>query len=249
MAVRAIVFDLFDTLVDLHMDRLPELVVGGERLRSTYGLLHAALSAHADVPLDRFATTLRALDRELAQVMHGERREVPTRVRFAELLRRLDVDAPALVATLTDAHMTALFGSIDVLPHHVDVLRALRDRVRLGVCSNFTHAPMALRVLERAGLASLLDEIVISEDVGVRKPRREIFDETARRLDVAPEEMLHVGDNLDADVAGAAAIGALTAWITRRVRDPHRALQGYSGPLPRLRLHDLAELPALLDGL
>lgn len=249
VTVRAIVFDLFDTLVDLHMDRLPEVVIGGERLRSTYGLLHAALAGRADVTLEHFATTLRALDRELAVVMHRERREVPTRARFGELLRRLGVDAPGLVETLTDVHMSALFGHVDVLPHHAGVLATLRERVPLGVCSNFTHAPMALRVLDEAGLMPHLDEIVISEEVGVRKPRPEIFEETARRLGVAPAEMLHVGDNLDADVAGAAGIGALTAWVTRRVRNPHRALQAHTGPLPRLRVHDLSELPALVDAL
>jgi putative hydrolase of the HAD superfamily len=231
------------------MDRLPEVVVDGARIRSTYPLLHAALAERADVPLERFVTTLRALDRELSIVMHRERREVPTRARFTALLQRLGLDAPDLVETLTDVHMRALFGHVRMLPHHVEVLAALRERVPLAVCSNFTHAPMALQVIERAGLLPHLDEIVISEQVGVRKPRREIFDETVRRLGVAPVEMLHVGDNLDADVAGAAGIGALTAWITRRVRDPHRALQDYTGPLPRLRLHDLAELPALVGAL
>jgi putative hydrolase of the HAD superfamily len=80
----------------------------------------------------------------------------------------------------------------------------------------------------------------------VRKPRPEIFAEALRRLEIAPEQALHVGDNLDADVAGAAALGIRTAWLTRRVSDPLAALARHAGPEPDLTIADLAELPARL---
>ena len=62
-------------------------------------------------------------------------------------------------------------------------------------------------------------------------------------------EVLHVGDNLDADVGGAATLGMRTAWLTRRVADPAAARSSHGGPLPDFTLADLAELPALLDRL
>jgi putative hydrolase of the HAD superfamily len=143
--------------------------------------------------------------------------------------------------------MDAIFEQVTPLPHHVEVLQRLRERQRIAVCSNFTHAATAHRVIDAAGLASLVDVVVISEEVGIRKPRPEIFRETLARLDVAAHETLHIGDNLDADIAGAAAVGAATGWITRRVSDPQRALRAYEGPLPRVRMRDLAELPGLVD--
>jgi len=243
VALRAVLFDLFDTLVDLHMDRLPEVEVRGRRVRSTYGALHEALRAEADVEFERFATTLVALDLELRDVMHVERVEVPTRRRFGLLLERLGLERPGLAERLTEVHMGLLAEQVDYLPHHAEVLEALRGRgLRLGVCSNFTHTPTARVVLERAKLLPLLDAVVVSEEVGFRKPRPEIFRAALEALGTQPGETLHVGDNLDADVAGAAALGIPAAWITRRVADPVKALRSHPGAPPPHRVHDLGEL-------
>jgi FMN phosphatase YigB (HAD superfamily) len=249
VAIRAVLFDLFDTLVDLHLDRLPEVSVRGRRTHSTYPFLHAALREHADVPFDRFAEVLAQVDAESHRVMFVERREVPTRERFATLATRLGVGAPELPDLLTRVHMDQVVGCVTVLEHHVPLLASLHQKARLGVCSNFTHAPAALRVIRDAGLAPYLDVVVISEDVGVRKPRPEIFEEALRQLGTSAAETVHVGDNLAADVGGAAAVDMRAVWITRRVNDLHAALQGYAGPWPAARVRDLAELPERLGEL
>ena len=85
---------------------------------------------------------------------------------------------------------------------------------------------------------------MISEDVGIRKPRAEIFHATLRKLGVEPGEALHVGDRLEADVAGAAGVGMEAVWITRRARDPEAALAVHRGPPPA---HTIADLDALRE--
>ena len=241
---RAVLFDLFDTLVDLHMDRLPEVMIQGRKLRSTYPVLHDVLREQGvvDIDFERFATTLSKLDSELRHVMQVQRVEVPTTRRFALLLERLEVPRPELAGLLTIAHMDRLAAQVEYLPHHKEVLTSLRERARLGVCSNFTHTPTAHRVLDRAGLASLMDAVVVSEEVGFRKPRPEIFRAALDRLGVSAAETLHVGDNLAADVGGAAALGMPSVWLTRRIADPVRALRDHTGPPPGRRVRDLSEL-------
>ena len=56
-----------------------------------------------------------------------------------------------------------------------------------------------------------------------------------------------MGDDLRADVGGAAPLGIRTAWLTRRVRDPEAKLRVYEGPPPDWTLADLGELSALLE--
>ena len=93
------------------------------------------------------------------------------------------------------------------------------------------------------------DAIVVSDTFGLRKPRREIFEEVMGLLDASPDEVLHVGDSLRADVAGASAAGIRTAWITRRVRDPEKSLERHEGPVPDHTVADLGELESLLESL
>ncbi len=245
MRPRAILFDLFDTLVDLYMERLPESNVGGRRVSYTYPALHAEIRQHTDVAFDSFARQLADVDRGL-RAAQAEGREISTRVRFRELAQRLGLDVPGLPEALTRVHMGALRQVAHTPPHHDAVMGSLRGAYRLAVCSNFSDARTALDVLEEAKLLRHLDAAVISEDVGWRKPRPEIFRACLDRLGVTPEETLHVGDRLREDVGGAAELGLRTCWLTRRVPEPDAALREHSGTAPTLVLADLAELPEAL---
>ncbi len=246
MPIRAVVFDLFDTLVDLSLDGLPRVRVRDREIPSSLGVLHARIGEVTEIGLERLADELGALDRELRQSRHRQGRELPTRERFERLCRRLPgipaERVPELAEGLTQAHMGLLREQVGYLEHHPEVVEALSHRVKLAVCSNFSHSQTALRVLEEAQLRWSFDAVVISDTTGFRKPRPEIFRATFAALGVVPSETLHVGDNLRADVAGAAAVGARTAWVTRRVEDPDRALREHEGPAPDLVVTDLAEL-------
>jgi HAD superfamily hydrolase (TIGR01549 family) len=246
MPVRAVVFDLFDTLVDLHMDRLPQVEIDGRRFPSTAGQLHALVAERAPVPWEDFAKALYAVEREVRAPRAEAGRELPTLERMVEILRRLGVADAGLAERLTDAHMALLREQVTYHPHHADVLDQLRGKVRLAVCSNFSHTQTALRILEDAGLRWHFDAVLVSDATGWRKPRREIFDATCALLGVPPGETLHVGDHLRLDVAGGGEAGLRTAWLVRRVADPDAALQQHAGPPPTHVIRDLAEVPALV---
>jgi HAD superfamily hydrolase (TIGR01509 family) len=246
MPIRAVVFDLFDTLVDLPMDTLPRVAIEGRTLMSTMGALHEALRARTPVSFNDFARVVAAVDREW-RATHWERdRELTTPERFARVTRALDLDDPELPGILTAVHMGMLESIAVAPPHHAALLARLHQRFRIGLCSNWTWTPTALAILEVTQLRASFDAIVISADHGLRKPRREIFESTLAALGVAPEEAVHVGDNLKADVSGAAALGIRTVWITRRVGDPATALARHTGMRPDHVIADLAELESVL---
>ncbi|MEO8888713.1 MAG: HAD family hydrolase [Jatrophihabitantaceae bacterium] len=128
----------------------------------------------------------------------------------------------------------ALFD--DVLPL-LDVLR--RRGIRLGLITNNESVHQRDK-LARVGLDSRVDAIVISDEVGVAKPDRAIFDHALDLVGVAAEEAMHIGDNLIADAQGAHAAGLHAVWLDRRGR--------YDGrPLDCAVVRGLAEVPALLD--
>lgn len=246
--IRGIVFDLFDTLVDQNHDRLRPVEIEGRRVGATTPAMHACARDRFDVdlPILEFADRLGQVDRALRVDTLEQGLELSTLDRFTALGTRLGLaDVLAFGQALTDVHMGALYEACSVPAHHEAVLLSLAVEHRIAVCSNFSHAPTARAILRDARFDDHLSNIVISEEMGIRKPRPEIFQAVIDALGCAPRELLHVGDNLRADVEGAAAVGMRTVWVTRRVGDPDAALAAYDGPRPDFALEDLLDLPVL----
>ena len=243
MSYRALFFDLFDTLVLFDRDRLPEVQVNGRTVRSTAGRLHEAFGPWApDVGLPAFADALFWSWQEAERIRAETHREVTAPERLTMLVRRLGLHPdPRGVQALLETHMRELSRAMTFPAHHAALLADLHGRFRLAVVSNFDYTPTARMVLEREGVADLFDAIVVSDEVGWRKPRPDIFEMACRRVGVAARDVLFVGDRLDADVAGARQVGMGTAWINR----PGAAVPDGQRP-PDFDIRDLAELRGIL---
>jgi putative hydrolase of the HAD superfamily len=136
------------------------------------------------------------------------------RGRAAGVLR--DALPPAAAALPLDALTEALMAALRFRPFEEvpAVLGALRERgVRLVVVSNWD---VSLRdVLRETGLAPLLDDVVISAEVGSGKPSRTIFTHALKLAGVNAGQALHVGDSVAHDVAGALAAGVEPLLVVR----------------------------------
>jgi putative hydrolase of the HAD superfamily len=92
------------------------------------------------------------------------------------------------------------------------LLEALRGRgLKLALVTN-TASPLWLLqpTLERQGLAERIDVIVLSSEVGRRKPHPAIFERALEELGVEAGEALFVGDRTEADILGASRVGMRT---------------------------------------
>jgi putative hydrolase of the HAD superfamily len=246
MSYRAVLFDLFDTLVWFERDRLPEVRVNGRIIRSTAGHLHEALRPFAPtVELPTFVDALLWSWQEAERIRQETDREVAASERLGFLLERLELDAralaPAALPVLLATHMRELSKAAVFPAHHAALLQRLRQRCRLAVVSNFDYAPTARGILEREGIADLFGTVVVSDEVGWRKPRPIIFETALGRLGVQAGEALFVGDRADIDVVGAQGVGMAAAWINREGAQLPPALRP-----PEFEIRDLAELPGIL---
>ena len=93
------------------------------------------------------------------------------------------------------------------------LIRARVAGARVIVVSNWDVS--LIEVLERAGLAPLVDGVVTSAAVGAPKPEPAIFEHALALAGVAPEQARHVGDSLAEDVAGARAVGIRPILLRR----------------------------------
>jgi putative hydrolase of the HAD superfamily len=81
----------------------------------------------------------------------------------------------------------------------------IRLRIRLGVISNFDRR--LYEIFAHLGIREAFEHVIISSEIGVRKPAARIFKEAAQQFDVDVNEILHVGDELESDFVGARAAG------------------------------------------
>ena len=99
------------------------------------------------------------------------------------------------------------------MPHAADVLRELRRRgIRVGVVTNGGVQAQAA-CLERSGLAPLVDDVIISEGVGLSKPDPAIYTLALDRLEVNAAEVWFVGDSPRNDVWGPQQVGLRAALL------------------------------------
>ena len=105
------------------------------------------------------------------------------------------------------------------VPGMREVIEELASSYALAVISNAV-SPWPRRFLEREGLARYFEAIVISGEVGWKKPHRRIFEEALSRLGLEPWEVAHVGDSPEDDVMGARNIGMKAILVLRPGRSP-----------------------------
>jgi HAD superfamily hydrolase (TIGR01509 family) len=138
---------------------------------------------------------------------------------YAEILRELGVEDPDAFIDVEHevwrpAH--AVLGAAQAL------LESLRGRgIKTGIVANSWPDPgrVLRRDVESFGLAPLVDVVVFSDDIGVRKPDPEIFLHALQTIGVAAEAAMYVGDGLATDVQGAAQVGMTTVQALWFVAD------------------------------
>ncbi len=93
------------------------------------------------------------------------------------------------------------------------LLNALKANYKLGLVTNFVDGPTARIVFDNYQFEKLFEVIIISGEVGYRKPKRLLFDLALSKLNSFPEKAVMVGDTVIADVVGPKEIGMKAVLI------------------------------------
>ncbi len=163
----------------------------------------------------------------------------PAKVRGRTLFERRVVTAcdamglhptDAQVAVISDSAVNAWQGHVTVDPHANDVLTRLGTSFSLALVSNFDHGLHVHTVLRETGFVDHFAAVVISGEVGVRKPDPRIFDGALAATGLRPEEVTYVGD-ADVDIVAARAAGIRPIRVCRDLVEPGTDIHDFrSGP-------------------
>lgn len=224
--VRAITLDLDDTL-------WPFAPIG-ERIER---VLDEWMREHSPRTAQRFPIPeMRALrDRVFAE--HPQLIHDLSALRRLTLRRALEESGgdPALADAAYDAFHAAR-NQVDCYPDSLDALARIAAHLPVAALTNGNAD------LELIGLAGHFRFQLGAREHGAAKPEASIFLAACDRLGVPSAQVLHVGDDIEMDIVGAARAGLRTCWIDRDGRDwPH------ADPLPDLRFDTLTALADWLD--
>ena len=206
--VRAVLFDLDDTLFD-HAHATRAALTG----------LHAAERAFGawtlDELVDRHSVILEDLHR---RVLTGDLTVDEARIeRFGRLLDEAgEPGAADRAVRLAGVYRTAYEAGWRAVPGALALLDEVRAAGLGAVIVTNNGVAEQRRKLERCGIGALVDGMVTSEEAGVSKPAREIFDEALRVADAGPESAVMFGDAWPTDIEGALGADIRPVWFNRR---------------------------------
>jgi putative hydrolase of the HAD superfamily len=179
-------------------------------------------------------------------------RDVPVDAHVRAILDAVDADLDArLSAGARESLLDAYARPALLVPPAVDdgALAALETLCARGyvlaVVSNTMRTPgrMLRKLLERYGLLGCFTHTTFSDEVGVRKPGREIFHLTLRAVGGEPGEAVHVGDDGLLDVQGARSAGMRAVQVT------NASLKALGVQAPDAVIESLAGLPDAIAAL
>lgn len=229
MPVEAVIFDWGGTLSHWALVEFHEI----------WRMAARHLAPHLDETEEALAARLAQVELDAwAQMDHDHRAFT-----FRDLVNRasdaLGVDvADALIEEATEHYLDSWLPHIEHDPDAASVLADLqRMGIRTGLLSN-THWPADFheRMLERDGLAHLLDARVYTSDLEYTKPHPSAFEAALAAVGVSePSRAVYVGDRLFDDIYGAQRVGM------RAVHRPNEHVPGFEVE-PDARIENLGEL-------
>jgi putative hydrolase of the HAD superfamily len=213
MEIRALVFDVNGTLVDIETNEGLEeiyrvlanllgfqgIAVGRGELRDLYFQVvgeQPGESVEAHPELDVVAVWREILARKASDFT----RELPP-----EKYQQLPL-------FLAETHRALARLRLQLFPDVRKVLERLQENYPLAIVTNGMSA-YSLPELRILGIADLFNPIIVSGDYGYRKPDPRLFEQALHRLQVHPEQAVYVGNDLEQDVGAARQVGMKTVFF------------------------------------
>jgi putative hydrolase of the HAD superfamily len=242
MEIRALLFDVNGTLIDIETDEWME-----EAYRAVaHFLTYQGIALHRGEVRDLYFRIMKEQFAESREVypefdVVAVWREVLRRYSTAyttslgpEKLRQMPLFLAELQRGISRKRLLAF-------PQTQETLAQLKTRYRLAVVSDAQSA-YGLPELRAVGLAEYFAPIIISGDYGYRKPDSRLFHTALSELQVAPEEAIYIGNDRFRDVLGARQAGMKTILFC-----PNGNPGGSPETEPDYILYQFSDLPRAIE--
>jgi HAD superfamily hydrolase (TIGR01549 family) len=207
MPCKAVIFDYMGTLVNCR----------NYTMDASREKLHSALVAEGfDVAQDKFLTAYILAHEKYRKVRYEQLREVTNAVWVAEALCNLGfkvtADDPRIKAAL-NVFFKDFIDTLELRDGAKKLIKQAKEQYTVGLISNFTHAPVIYKSLRKIKISEFFNVVVVSDEVGWRKPGSHIFQTALYKLQIQADEAVYIGDSPIEDIKGAKAAGLKTVFV------------------------------------
>ena len=209
--IKAVIFDFIGTLTNLRGYNLE-----ASRAVSKMKLHMAIGKAGFTVDPKGFSKAYTQAYEKYRIIRYQKLTEVTNAVWISEAINNLGYkttpDDPQ-VKTAVNISFEDYLNSIELRPCTKRILKMISADYKIGLVSNFTYAPVIYAGLRKLDINQFFNAILVSHEVGWRKPHPNIFNEALKRLRVSVQETVYVGDSPLEDIKGAKATGMKTIFV------------------------------------
>lgn len=122
--------------------------------------------------------------------------------RFRYVLKPMGIEDTKAVLSVNNDFLHRTTTKTRLVPGAIQLLEYLRPSYRLYILSNGFREVQDLK-MKNSGLSPYFDRMVLSEDAGIQKPHKGIFDFALKNTNSRRKETLMIGDSWEADILGA----------------------------------------------
>ena len=147
--------------------------------------------------------------------------------RIQRLCRELNLElSNEELQSTAESCLNAWHKYIVLDPISIPLLKELKKKRKIALISNFDYAPHIYSILHNMNLIEYFDSIVISDEVGVKKPDPHIFTFAFEQTRLGPKEVVYVGDAPE-DIQAAKAAGIYPILIQRNIKSSDSLITDY----------------------
>jgi putative hydrolase of the HAD superfamily len=204
--------DLDDTIYDFSG-------ASRESFRETYDLLH--YERYFD-SFEHYLSLYEPYNLELWRI-YGEgkiTKEELNRRRYSHPLECVGVNDQQLADTFCREALGRIPTKGPLMPGALELLEYLRPKYNMYILSN-GFKELQSRKMRTAGIDGYFDALILSEDIGINKPNRELYEYALVRTGSKLNESLMIGDMFDTDIVGAANIGMEQMYYNPKEKKGH----------------------------
>lgn len=209
--IKAVIFDFIGTLTNVRGYSLE-----ASRMTSRMKLYKAVVNAGFKVDAKSFLEAHIQAHEKYRVIRYQKLVEVTNAVWISEALNNLGYETTPddpQVKTAINISFEDYLNSLELRQCTKRILKMTSTDYKLGLVTNFTYAPVIYVGLRKLDINQFFNAILISDEVGWRKPHPKIFNEALKRLRVSAHETVYVGDSPLEDIKGAKATGMKTVFV------------------------------------